>query len=255
VTAQIIARALSRVRRHAELRASPDPRVVVAIDPSERGSGVAVWQLVDLKPDARLLSCGAETILASTAIPLSWVGWGVERSAELLDELIGPAATWVGAVERPPPPKVGRRSAPVTAEHHWLEALTLLRRQRASRKRQRYRAHATLRPTPSVWRRGLGLPVAAPRSVRAPATTWSLSVGLDAPRPDPALWLKGQMIDRVTRLGIDLRQTGEDGVMVDGSEDHNEAEAVLIGLWATGHARMGWSSTSKGRPLRVEWSA
>lgn len=180
---------------------------VIAIDPSLRRSGIALW-LSDVD--------GAWRCAYSDARPYRrGVGFGamvhevVQAVAANGDGLDG----WIGVIERPPPAKRGVRQAPTVADHMWIELLEHLARKRCEAAGEHFRHPMILRPEPSVWRAPLGLATRPPRGMHGLAGR---------------AWLKEQA-KRMCALEAKARDSA---VLMEACQQDDQAEAALIGLWA-----------------------
>ena len=128
-------------------------RVIIAIDPSQRSSGVA-FALI-----------GPDPLIETYRLPEPIGVKAAAEAAAILDRHTE-GREWFATVERAPPPRRGTRSAPLSATRAWLAALMDLavRSREAVPAGERGRAtHPTLlRPRPSDWRAPLGI-ACAPR--------------------------------------------------------------------------------------------
>lgn len=122
-------------------------KAVLAIDPSARGSGVALIEPRSDDGPARFLS-----------------GWtfDLEKVAEqdvlqTLDDALG-ERFWLGAIERP-----YNRRGPAFGFRWWRTACTRLARRRAKAAGVRFRHPAVLLPFHQQWRAPLGLPTQGSR--------------------------------------------------------------------------------------------
>lgn len=203
-------------------------RVVVPIDPSEACTGLGAWEM------------GVGPI-ALTTVRLTRAGYTQADSIATLDALIGDAE-WVAVCERPPPTKFGFRQAPVAAYRHWLDAITLLARQRCARAGVRYRAPLILKPDPNLWRRDSGLPTRGRGESRAAKR--------DNLKANSIALAKRILAETPGRLGttvvdgqpFDLVALGDDA-----------AEALILGAWGATELRQGQVLVGR-KVVDVRWS-
>lgn len=119
-------------------------RVVLGIDPGD-STGIAVWSV---EPE--------DAPLRFDVVKIDRAGWTQEQAIALIDDFIG-SASWLAAIERPPPPKRGPREAPSHAERYWRDVVDLVARRRCVRAASRYSKPLVLRPRPDEWRGPLGI--------------------------------------------------------------------------------------------------
>lgn len=192
-------------------------RAVIAIDPSMTNTGVSVW-LVEKVP-ARVVE---GLIVGGTAKPRCLLavsspyrkrdGFAALQQAIVAELDHALVSEWIGVVERPPHARHGVRSAPLEAEHRWIEWLEALARSRAEAFGVRYLRPTIVRPDPTMWRAPIGLP----------------TKGLGATPLERRAWLK---IKAKSRVVIEATQR-QCAVLLEASVDDDASEAALIGLWA-----------------------
>lgn len=127
---------------------------VIAIDPSMSSTGVAVWLVGEEGSGCVLATSGAHSKVRGFQV--------LEEAVQAAMPAVG-SARWIGVVEKPPPFRVGKRAAPLVAQHLWLAWLVQLARARCALAGERYLEPSILRPGPGDWRRPLGLPTSMPR--------------------------------------------------------------------------------------------
>lgn len=186
-------------------------RAVIAIDPSMTNTGVSVW-LLESAVDVAPAHVRARCLLAASSPYRKRGGFEVLQQAIVLALDAVVVSEWIGVVERPPHAKHGVRSAPLEAEHRWIEWLEELARTRAEAFGVRYRRPTIVRPDPTMWRAPIGLP----------------TKGVGATPLERRAWLKSKA---KIRTAVEATQR-KCAVLLEAAADDDASEAALIGLWA-----------------------